>query len=166
MAWQVLVSGQELNTMKAFRSLTVLAAALSFVSIASFAQRERTASSRPAKPQVSDRVGPNSKLAQHLQEQELLPAGVSSFSAAAEGFKKLGDFVAALHVYKNLDLSNANPPVTWATFAEACQKGLDKALKQLVPSADRKFEVDRARTAAADDLSEAKADEEIDKNDS
>ena len=95
---------------------------------------------------------PNGKLAGKLTA--LLPSGMALEQASA-GFKNLGQFVAALHVYNNLGLASKNPPVSWLDFSTAVQsKSLGSAIKEFDPTASSKTELRKATKQAKEDLSE------------
>jgi hypothetical protein len=95
---------------------------------------------------------PNGKLAQKLTS--LLPSGMT-LEQASSGFKNLGQFVAALHVYHNLGLASKNPPVTWSEFATAVQsKSLGSAIKQFDPTVNAKTEAKKGTRQAKDDIGE------------
>src|SRR5579883_2478920 len=87
---------------------------------------------------VSTRLADNTKLASKLQS--LLPAG-TNLQQASQGFKNLGQFVAAVHVSHNLGIpfdqlkaKMQGPPT----------ESLGKAIQQLKPDADAKAEDRRA----------------------
>ena len=78
--------------------------------------------------------------------QPLLPG--TSINTAAAGFKNLGQFVAAVHVARNLDI-----PFT-ALKTEMVTNGhsLGQSIQILKPIADVKVQVTRAEKAAKDDI--------------
>jgi len=95
---------------------------------------------------VSTRLASNTKLASKLQS--LLPPG-TNLQTAAQGFKNLGQFVAAVHVSKNLGIpfdqlkaKMVGPPA----------ESLGKAIHELKPSADAKAEAKKAGKEADHDL--------------
>lgn len=95
---------------------------------------------------------PSGKLAQKLTS--LLPSGMT-LEQASSGFKNLGQFVAALHVYNNLGLASKNPPVTWSEFATAVQsKTLGSAIKQFDSTVNAKTEARKGTKQAKEDISE------------
>lgn len=99
---------------------------------------------------VSDRLEDNTKLASKLQS--LLPQG-TNLQQAAQGFKNLGQFVAAVHVSHNLGIpfdqlkaKMIGPPA----------ESLGKAIQALKPSASSKDEVKKAEKQAQQDLGDSK----------
>jgi hypothetical protein len=95
---------------------------------------------------VSTRLSSNTKLSSKLQG--LLPPG-TNLQQAAQGFKNLGQFVAAVHVSHNLGIpfDQLKAKVT-GTGAES----LGKAIHDLKPSADAKSEAKKAGKEADTDL--------------
>jgi hypothetical protein len=95
---------------------------------------------------VSTRLSSNTKLASKLQG--LLPPG-TDLQQAAQGFKNLGQFVAAVHVSHNLGIpfDQLKAKMT-GTGAES----LGKAIHDLKPSADAKTEAKKAGKEADNDL--------------
>ncbi len=95
---------------------------------------------------------PDSKLAQKLTS--LLPSGMT-LQQAAGGFKNLGQFVAALHVYHNLGLASKTPPVSFTDFAKAVQThSLGAAIKQFDPTVNASSEAKKGTKQANDDIKE------------
>jgi hypothetical protein len=95
---------------------------------------------------------PDSKLGQKLSS--LLPSGMT-LQQAASGFKNLGQFVAALHVYHNLGLASKNPPVSFTDFANRVQThSLGAAIKQFDPTANASSEAKKGTRQARDDIKE------------
>jgi len=95
---------------------------------------------------VSQKLASNTQLASKLQG--LLPAG-TNLQAAAEGFKNLGQFVAAVHVSHNLGIpfdqlktKMLGPP----------SMSLGKAIQALQPAANAKAETKKAESEAHTDL--------------
>src|SRR5215470_10352443 len=95
---------------------------------------------------ISQRIEANPQLASRLQA--LLPAGMTLDQAAA-GFKNQGQFIAALHVARNLgipfaelqtDMTGPNPD------------SLGQAIQILKPKADASAEVRKADQEATTDL--------------
>ena len=89
----------------------------------------------------------NTKLSSKLQT--LLPAG-TSVQDAASGFKNLGEFVAAVHISKNLN-------IPFDQFKDQVTKGdsLGKAIKTLNPNLDHKqikSEVKKGKEQAKEDI--------------
>ncbi len=102
---------------------------------------------------------PDSKLAKKLTS--LLPSGMTLAQASA-GFTNLGRFVAALHVYHNLDIASSSKCTgetaaqCWSGFAGAAQaKSLGSAIKQYDPTANASAETKKGTKQANDDLKES-----------
>jgi hypothetical protein len=90
----------------------------------------------------------NKKLSSALAK--LLPAG-TDLQAASEGFKNLGQFVAAVHVSKNLGIPFADLK---AKIMDGGSLGV--AIKALRPQFDSDAEVKKAETQADKDAGETK----------
>jgi hypothetical protein len=90
-------------------------------------------------------VPKNPKLVAKLQP--LLPGGLS-VEQAATGFSNQGQFIAAVHVSHNLEISFSD--VKTKVLSDGGSLG--SAIKALKPSADAKAEIKRANQQAADDL--------------
>ena len=103
--------------------------------------------SATAKNDVTTRLSENTALASKLQG--MLPAG-TDIQTAASGFKTLGQFVAAVHVSKNLN-------IPWDQLRGAMvtnHKSLGDAIHELKPqlsTAAAKTEVKKAEDEAKDD---------------
>jgi len=102
---------------------------------------------------VSQKLASNTKLASKLQS--LLPPG-TDLQTAAQGFKNLGQFVAAVHVSHNLAIpfdqlksKMLGPP----------SESLGKAIHDLKPTANAKAEVKKAEHEAHQDLDNDKDDD-------
>src|SRR5215469_12638038 len=95
---------------------------------------------------VSDHLEDNTKLASKLQS--LLPAG-TNLQQAAQGFKNLGQFVAAVHVSHNLGIPF---DTLKAKMIGPPPESLGKAIHQLMPSANAKAAVKTADHQADQDL--------------
>jgi hypothetical protein len=95
---------------------------------------------------VSQLLTQNTKLASKLQS--LLPPGTDLQTAAA-GFKNLGQFVAAVHVSKNLGIPFDQLK---AAMIGPPKESLGKAIQQLQPSANAKAAVKTANKQADQDL--------------
>jgi hypothetical protein len=80
--------------------------------------------------------------------------GVNSaaeLQAAASGFKNLGEFVAAAHLYENLGLKIS--AISWTDFSAAVKSsGMAKAIRQVKTDANVKAEMKTARQQARADL--------------
>ena len=81
----------------------------------------------------------------------LLPAGTNVQQAAA-GFKNLGQFVAAVHVSKNLGIPFED---LRSKMTGSGSESLGKAIHQLKPDADAKAEAKKAKKQADNDLRES-----------
>ena len=99
---------------------------------------------------VSDRLEDNTKLASKLQS--LLPAG-TNLQQAAQGYKNLGQFVAAVHVSHNLGIpfdqlkaKMIGPPA----------ESLGKAIQALKPTANAKEEASKAEKQAKQDMDDSR----------
>lgn len=103
---------------------------------------------------AAQKLANNPQLSAKLQA--LLPAG-TDLQAAAAGFKNLGQFVAAVHVSKNLGIPfdqlktamTGNPPMS-----------LGKAIQSLDPSANSKAAVKTAEKEAHQDLESTEHDKD------
>jgi hypothetical protein len=89
----------------------------------------------------------NTKLSSNLQS--LLPKG-TDMQEASSGFKNLGDFVAAVHVSKNLD-------IPFSELKDKVNSGdsLGKAIHELKPDANAKAEAKKAKKQAKADLKDS-----------
>ena len=93
----------------------------------------------------------NTKLSDNLSK--LLPTGVTA-QQACDGFKNLGQCVAAAHVAKNLDISGGFD----ALKAKITGKGsvsLGTAIQDFKPDADAKAEVKKANKQSDEELRES-----------
>src|SRR5215468_2085749 len=95
---------------------------------------------------VSDHLEDNTKLASKLQS--LLPPG-TNLQQAAQGFKNLGQFVAAVHVSHNLGIPFDQLK---AKMIGPSSESLGKAIHDLKPTADAKAETKKAESEAHQDL--------------
>jgi hypothetical protein len=75
-------------------------------------------------------------------------------ATACNGFKNLGQCVAAAHVAKNLNISGGFDALK-AKMTGSGAVSLGKAIKGLAPDADAKAEEKRANKQASDDMKEA-----------
>jgi len=98
---------------------------------------------------VSEKLTDNTKLANKLQS--LLPTG-TNLQMAAQGFKNLGQFVAAVHVSHNLGIpfdqlktKMMGPP----------KESLGKAIHALKPDADAKTATSTATKQAKQDINDS-----------
>lgn len=84
-------------------------------------------------------------------EKLLGVTSASELQTDASGYKNLGQFVAAAHVYNNLGLAGKN--VSWATFSSSAQtKGLGKTIQAFAPKANAKEQIKQANGQAHDDI--------------
>jgi len=98
---------------------------------------------------VSDRLEDNTKLANKLQS--LLPAG-TNLQQAAQGFKNLGQFVAAVHVSHNLGIPFDQLK---AKMIGPPSESLGKAIQALKPTANAKEEASKAEKQAKHDMDDS-----------
>jgi hypothetical protein len=99
---------------------------------------------------VSDRLQDNTKLSSKLQS--LLPAG-TDLQQAAQGFKNLGQFVAAVHVSHNLGIPFDQLK---AKMIGPPSESLGKAIQALKPTANSKEEASKAEKEAKHDMDDSK----------
>lgn len=97
----------------------------------------------------SDLLSQNTKLSSRLQG--LLPAG-TNVGEAAQGFKNLGEFVAATHVAHNLDIPF---DLLKERMTGPSPVSLGKAIKELKPDVNARAEVKKAKKQADKDLKES-----------
>jgi hypothetical protein len=97
---------------------------------------------------VNDRLSRNTKLSGRLQT--LLPG--QDLEIASSGFKNLGQFVAAVHVSKNLDIPFED--LKYQMTNPDSPKSLGKAIRQLRPDASSRREARKAKKQAKKDLKE------------
>lgn len=99
---------------------------------------------------VSDRLEDNTKLSSKLQG--LLPAG-TNLQQAAQGFKNLGQFVAAVHVSHNLGIPFDQLK---AKMIGPPKESLGEAIHALKPAAKSKEETKKADKQAKQDMDDSK----------
>jgi len=97
---------------------------------------------------VNDRLRRNEKLSTRLQE--LL--GDRNLQESAEGFKNLGQFVAAAHVSNSLGI-NFDDLKMYMTDPDS-PKSLSKAIRELRPAVSARREARKANKQASKDLKE------------
>jgi hypothetical protein len=95
---------------------------------------------------ISEKLSDNTKLADKLQG--LLPSG-TNLQTAAQGFKNLGQFVAAVHASHNLDIPFDQLK---AKMMGPPKESLGKAIDQLRPDANSKTETKKAHDQAKQDM--------------
>lgn len=101
------------------------------------------------KSSVSERLQDNTRLSAKLQS--LLPAG-TNLPQAAQGFKNLGQFVAAVHVSHNLGIPFSDLK---AKMIGPPSESLGKAIQALKPDANVKEESTKAEKQAKQDLDDS-----------
>lgn len=99
---------------------------------------------------VSDRLEDNTKLAGKLQG--LLPAG-TNLQQAAQGYKNLGQFVAAVHVSHNLGIPFDQLK---AKMIGPPKESLGNAIHALKPLANSKAETRKAEKQAKQDMDDSR----------
>jgi hypothetical protein len=102
-----------------------------------------------ARKSLNDQLSRNTKLAARLQG--LL--GNQNLQKSAEGFKSLGQFVAAVHVSNNLGISFDALKMRMAD--PESPDSLGRAIRELRPEVDATNEVNMANEQAADDLEQS-----------
>ncbi|SRR5258708_589602 len=98
---------------------------------------------------VSERLTDNTKLAGKLQS--LLPAG-TNLQTASQGFKNLGQFVAAVHVSHNLGIPFDQLK---AKMVGPPQENLGQAIHALKPAANSKEETKKGEKQAKQDMDDS-----------
>lgn len=98
---------------------------------------------------VSEKLADNTKLSSKLQG--LLPAG-TNLQTAAQGFKNLGQFVAAVHVSHNLDIPFDQLK---AKMIGPPKESLGKAIQALKPSTNSAAETKKAQKQAKQDMNDS-----------
>lgn len=98
---------------------------------------------------VSEKLTDNTKLSSKLQG--LLPAG-TNLQTAAQGFKNLGQFVAAVHVSHNLGIPFDQLK---AKMIGPPKESLGKAIQALKPDANAKTEASKATKQAKQDIDDS-----------
>jgi len=99
---------------------------------------------------VSDHLEDNTKLANKLQS--LLPPG-TNLQQAAQGFKNLGQFVAAVHVSHNLGIPFDQLK---AKMIGPPKESLGDAIHALKPTANAKEEAKKGEKQAKHDIDDSK----------
>ena len=98
---------------------------------------------------ASDLLTQNTKLSSNLEK--LLPQGMTA-QQACDGFKNLGQCVAAMHVSHNLDIPFADLK---AKTTGSGSVSLGKAIETLKPAANSKAESKKAQKQASQDLNKS-----------
>ena len=113
--------------------------------------RTRTGTRTDAKStDVGQRISEHPRLASKLQS--LLPAG-TNLDAAANGFKNMGQFVAAVHVSHNLNIPFDQLKEKMVTD----HKSLGGAIRELKPDMTKDAANDEARKAVTQAKEETKS---------
>ena len=158
------------------RSTLILVASISLMfSVPTFAQRSHAGGGPPAGHGPGDNSSANSArggdaTATHTDMAHSSPGDVLSHNTAiagkikaltghdaataCDGFKNLGQCVAAAHVAKNLDIPGGFDALK-AKMTGSGAVNLGKAIQALAPSADAKGEAKKANHQASDDMKEA-----------
>ena len=100
---------------------------------------------------VSEKLTDNTKLASKLQS--LLPAG-TDLQLAAQGYKNLGQFVAAVHVSHNLGIPFDQLK---AKMIGPPKESLGHAIHALKPAASATQETKKGKKQAKQDINDSKA---------
>ena len=105
---------------------------------------------------ITDHLQDNPKLASKLEK--LLSTGKRPISSSqlqqdAQGFKNLGQFVAAVHVSKNLGISFSDLK---STMLGPPPESLGKCIQDMKPGVNAKAEVKKAQKQAHDDIEDTK----------
>jgi hypothetical protein len=159
------------------RYLMFFAAVTLFLASSSFAQRSHPggppAGRGPGDASPSGMNGPNRNAEMsHTDMSHASPSEVLSHNTAiagkiktltgedaqtaCNGFKNLGQCVAAAHVAKNLNIAGGFDALK-AKITGDNAMSLGKAIEQLAPNANAKSETKRANKQASDDLNETSA---------
>src|SRR5215467_7667471 len=99
---------------------------------------------------VAEKLTDNTKLASKLQS--LLPSG-TNLQMAAQGFKNLGQFVAAVHVAHNLGISFDELK---AKMIGPPKESLGKAIHAMKPDANSSEETKKGEKQAKQDMDDSK----------
>jgi hypothetical protein len=113
------------------------------------AKADRGSSGSSGHSSVSERLADNTKLSSKLQG--LLPAG-TNLQTASQGFKNLGQFVAAVHVSHNLGIPFDQLK---AKMIGPPKESLGQAIHALKPDTDSKTEASKATKQAKQDIDDS-----------
>ena len=108
-----------------------------------------TTSANGGRQSMTQKLTDNTKLADKISKL----TGMSATSAC-QGFKNLGQCVAAAHVAKNLNIPGGFDALK-AKVTGTGSVSLGKAIESLAPSANPKSEVKKANKQASDDMKDA-----------
>src|SRR5438128_7790253 len=108
-----------------------------------------TSSAKGSEQSVTQKLTDNTKLADRISKLTGMNA-----TSACQGFKNLGQCVAAAHVAKNLDIPGGFDALK-AKVTGTGSMSLGKAIEQLSPNASAKSETKKANKQAADDMKES-----------
>ncbi len=140
-----------LAALGAFTALPVLAQHGGGHGGTSSSMHSNTKAGKSSSSSVSDKLADNTKLASKLQS--LLPAG-TNLQQAADGFKNLGQFVAAVHVSHNLGIPFDELK---AKMMGPPKESLGQAVHALRPTANSKSEASKANKQAKQDIADSKS---------
>src|SRR5215469_4985973 len=101
---------------------------------------------------ISEKLTDNTKLAGKLENLLGPNTSLAMLQADAQGFKNLGQFVAAVHVSHNLGIPFDQLK---AKMIGPPKESLGKAIEQLKPSANSKAENKRATDDAKEDMNDS-----------
>lgn len=156
---------------KHFVLITALTSMLLAFSMPALAQRGH-GGGPPAghRPGMANSSGPNSNAMSHIDMSHASPSTVLSHNTAiagkiktltgedaataCDGFKNLGQCVAAAHVAKNLNITGGFDALK-AKVTGTGAVSLGKAIQSFAPTANAKSEVKKANKQADDDMKEA-----------
>lgn len=101
---------------------------------------------------ISEKLTDNTKLASKLEHLLGPNTSLQMLQSDAQGFKNLGQFVAAVHVAHNLDIPFDQ---LRAKMMGPPKESLGKAIEQLKPTANSKTETKKANDQAKEDLNDS-----------
>jgi hypothetical protein len=109
--------------------------------------RTESATERSARNEMSAKLTENPQLASRLQTM----LGGANLETAADGFKNFGQFVAAVHVSKNLEISFDQLKTEMITNKQSLAQAVQTVKPELTESAANE-EAKKAETQASQDL--------------
>lgn len=101
---------------------------------------------------ISEKLTDNTKLASKLEHLLGPNTSLQMLQMDAQGFKNLGQFVAAVHVANNLDIPFDQLK---AKMMGPPKESLGKAIEQLKPTANSKTETKKANDQAKQDMTDS-----------
>ena len=101
---------------------------------------------------ISEKLTDNTKLASKLENLLGPNTSLQMLQTDAQGFKNLGQFVAAVHVAHNLDIPFDQLK---AKMMGPPKESLGKAIEQLKPTANSKAETKKASDQAKQDMNDS-----------